>query len=98
MIQRSKSKNGDQIKVTFALPQDHAHSPQAVVGDFNQWDPTVNPMKRRSNNTYSATITLATGQRYAFRYLCEGNQWCNDDDADGHEPNVFGSHNSILIT
>lgn len=98
MIQRSKIKNSDQIKVTFTLPADHTCPPQAVVGDFNHWDPTVNPMKRRSNNTYSATVTLAPGQRYAFRYLCAGNQWCNDAAADAVAPNVFGSENSILIT
>lgn len=98
MIQRSKTKNGDQIKVTFTLPNDHAHLPQAVVGDFNQWDPTAHPMKRRSNNTYSATVTLATGRRYAFRYLCEGNHWCDEVNADAYEPNVFGTQNSILLT
>lgn len=98
MIQRSKVKNSDQVKVTFALPADQTYVPQAVVGDFNQWDPSANPMKRRSNNTYSATVTLATGRRYAFRYACANNQWCNDVAADALEPNVFGSENSILIT
>lgn len=98
MLQRSKSKNSAQVKVTFTLANDHTPQPQAVVGDFNQWDPTVNPLKRRSNNTYSTTVTLATGQRYAFRYLCEGTHWCDEADADAHEPNVFGTQNSILIT
>jgi len=98
MLQRSKSKKSDQVKVTFTLPNDHTLQPQAVVGDFNQWNPTANPLKRRSNHTYSATVTLATGRRYAFRYLCAGNHWCDEAAADAYEPNVFGTQNSILIT
>ncbi|MBV7331576.1 isoamylase early set domain-containing protein [Chloroflexi bacterium TSY] len=98
MIRRRKVKNSDQIKVTFALPEDYPHMPQAVVGDFNHWDSIINPMKRRSNYTYSATVTLKSGQRYAFRYLCEGDHWCNEEEADAFEPNEFGSENSVLIT
>lgn len=102
MIRRSKiknnGKNSDQMKVTFALPADYPHMPQAVVGDFNQWDVTATPLKRRSNGTYSAPVTLEPGQRYAFRYLCDGDHWCNDEEADAYEPNEFGSENSVLIT
>jgi len=98
MIRRSKVKNSNQMKVTFALPDTHPHKPEAVVGDFNNWDPAAHPLKLRSNKTFSCTVTLDRDQRYAFRYRCEGEQWYDDEEADEYEPNEFGSQNSILLT
>jgi hypothetical protein len=37
----------------------------------------------------SASLTLSTGKRYAFRYYRNG-RWFNDDQADGYEPNEHG--------
>ncbi|MBN1261269.1 MAG: isoamylase early set domain-containing protein [Anaerolineae bacterium] len=96
MIRRDNVKGSDKLKVTFILGED---SPAAsVVGDFNNWDPLVNPMKRRSNQKFSTSVILEPGKRYVFRYLAEGGGWFNDEDADAQEPNEFGGHNSVLLT
>ena len=98
MIRKKKQKGSDHVKVTFVLPEDHGYGKVAVVGDFNDWDPEAMPMKRRNNKTYSATVTLEAGGRYAFRYYCEDGTWVDDDDADATEPNDFGTVNGVVVT
>jgi 1,4-alpha-glucan branching enzyme len=47
------------------------HAPQAVsvhlVGDFNNWNPTANPMKQMPDRSWLLTLELKHGHhRYAF--------------------------------
>lgn len=69
-----------------------------LVGDFNDWDPAEHPFRVHPNGTRSVSVTVQPGQRYAFRYFCDGRFWCNDDDADGFERNQFGSENCFVRT
>ncbi|MEW5988586.1 MAG: isoamylase early set domain-containing protein [Chloroflexota bacterium] len=98
MIRKQALKDSDQVKVTFVLPGDHEHGHSSVVGTFNDWDPMANPLKKRSNGTVSASVTLPAGQRHLFRYLCDGDNWCNDEAADGYEWSEYGSENCVLLT
>ena len=101
MIRKQLVKKTNQVKVTFALPQDHPHAQASVVGDFNAWDPTANPLKRRSNKTCSTSVVLDPDKRYAFRYVFrydDGENWFNDEDADAFEPSVYGSENGVILT
>lgn len=98
MIRKKKIKDSDQVRVTFILPGDHPYGEVAVVGDFNDWDPSANPFVRRSNQTYSTAAVLDAGERYAFRYLCEDGSWVNDEAADDYEPNDFGDTNGVVVT
>jgi 1,4-alpha-glucan branching enzyme len=95
MIEREPGKGGDEVKVTFILPKDGGEDPTAVVGDFNDWDPTATPLRRRRDQL-SASVSVAAGRRYAFRYLAEGGRWFNDEAADDYEPNVYGGSDSVL--
>ncbi len=95
MIEREPAKNGDEVKVTFILPMDGGDNPTAVVGDFNGWDPAATPLRRRRGQL-SATVSIAPGRRYAFRYLGEGGRWFNDDAADDYQPNAYGGSDSVL--
>lgn len=98
MIRKQTIKKNGKVKVTFVLPGDHTYGDIAVVGDFNGWEPKANPFVRRSNNTYSTSVTVPAGKRYVFRYYCEDGTWVNDPDADAFEPSGFGSDNCILKT
>ncbi len=98
MIRKEKIVRSKNLKVTFTLSKDHPHAPLAVVGDFNSWDASAHPLKRRRDGTHSASVTLKSGQRYEFRYMCERGQWCNDEAADGYTPNAFGSDNCVILT
>lgn len=85
MLKKTKVKGSDQVKVTFTLPQDQPHGATSLVGEFNDWNPTANKLAKRSNNTFSTTVTLDAGKRYAFRYYAEDGTWFNDEAADDYE-------------
>lgn len=69
----------------------------ALVGDFNDWDASANPMKRRKDGSFTATLDLACGRSYQFRYLIDGSTWENDAAADGYAPTPFGDcENSVI--
>jgi len=94
MLRRRNVKDSNEVKVSFALPEDHPHAADAyVAGSFNDWDPQADRLIRRSNETYSAVVTLEKGQRYTYRYVSGDGEWFNAGDADGYE-----DENGILLT
>jgi 1,4-alpha-glucan branching enzyme len=96
VIHHEAERGGDQVRVTFSIPDDGPNGQAvAVVGDFNGWDPTATPTRRKGNRR-EATITMQVGRRYAFRYLCKDGTWFNDGGADAYELNEFGSYDSVL--
>ena len=97
MIRRRKSRSSDEVRVTFVLPADHGHGDAAVVGTFNNWDPTRHPFVKRSNGTYSVTVTLPAGSSHLFRYYGLDGSWFNEPEADGYEPSGKGSDNCALL-
>jgi len=93
MISRQGKRNSNEVRVTFALPADTPNAEATVVGEFNHWDKTAHPLKKRSNGTYSVAIELTKGKRYAFRYYnAAQNVWFNDPEADAYE-----GDNGIII-
>ena len=96
MIRCEPMKGGKKVKVTFVVAEDGMEGRAlAVVGDFNDWDPTATPL-RPEGDVRAATIAVASGGRYAFRYLAEGGRWFNDDAADAYQPNGFGDDDCVL--
>ncbi len=81
--------------MTFAVPADAANGEVAVVGDFNGWDPTTDPL-RRCEDWLRTTVVVEAGRRYRFRYLAEGGRWFNDSEVGVYEPNGMGDDNSLL--
>jgi 1,4-alpha-glucan branching enzyme len=96
MLKRRKISGSNTVKVSFILPADDSRLPASVVGDFNDWDPGVDPMVRRSNGTYSAVVPLVADATYHFRYRSDDGSWFNDDAADGYEANVHGSTDCLV--
>lgn len=96
MIKRTTSTS-ESVKVTFVVPVADCDRPVSVVGDFNQWDPLANPLRKRSNGTRSASVELSVGASYRFKYLAEDGAWFCDEQADDHVANEYASVDSILI-
>jgi 1,4-alpha-glucan branching enzyme len=93
MIRLSKIGNSARtVRVTFALPVDQAATGCSVVGDFNGWEPGVHPMRKRSNGTRSASVTLPRDTRVQFRYLGDDGRWFNDPDV-----TEFDGSDSVLV-
>ena len=84
MIRRQTK--GDDVRVTFSLPQDAATGPISVVGDFNDWTPGTHTLVKRANGTRSVVVTLPKGTSARFRYLGENGNWFDDEDADETTP------------
>jgi 1,4-alpha-glucan branching enzyme len=69
----------NKVRITFALPLGEPDVPVSVVGDFNGWDPHAHPLRKRSNQTRSASVTVPAGSTLRFRYLAEGGRWFDDE-------------------
>lgn len=85
------------VEVSFQLPKElvQAEGVKAfVVGSFNNWDKTANPMRNCKNN-FSAKIKLAKGE-YQYKYYLSNDQWINDAN-DAKTSDGFGGENSIKI-
>lgn len=62
--------------VGFSIQAGPARS-VAVVGDFNDWDPSVTPLTRTVNGEWRAEVRLAPG-RYRYGFLVDGRRWLAD--------------------
>lgn len=94
MIIKTFAQDGLTCRVTFRLTADVQSA--SLVGDFNLWNPAVTPLERTEDGAFGVTLALESGRPYRFRYLVDGEQWLNDDTADGWVPNQFGSADSII--
>ncbi len=92
-----KTKKG-VVKVTFELPAQVAAKQAVVVGEFNNWDPTATPLKRKKDGSFSTALTLESGKEYRFKYYLDGERWENDPNPDRLVPNMFGTQDSVLTT
>lgn len=95
MIEKRGQKRGKAIKVIFSIPVEWLSRPVAVVGDFNDWDPGVNPLRKRGSR-WQTSIVFEPGRRYAFRYLDVDGRWHDEPGADDIEINEQGGTNCIL--
>jgi 1,4-alpha-glucan branching enzyme len=98
-IKKQYLKTKPICKVTFKIDAAIGNSaPKAyVVGEFNDWSTTANPMKRLKNGGFTATIDLEKGRAYQFRYWLGKQHWENDSEADRQVPTPFGdSRNSVI--
>ena len=83
MILKKYSPKGKSCRITFEVSLDSADSAIAVVGDFNDWDYTANPMKRVSRSkVWRAVVSLKPGSEVQFRYLSDKG-WLDEKNADG---------------
>lgn len=96
MITKSFSKNGKTCRVTFEILAGTGAEKAYLCGDFTEWEKTCMPMKRRKDDSFTASVTLKTGQDYYFRYLLDEGRWENDEAADQFVPNPFGSDDSLI--
>jgi 1,4-alpha-glucan branching enzyme len=91
MIKTTKLRRDGTVKVTFALPATEPAGAVSVVGDFNDWNPSAHPLRLRTNQTRSASVTVPVGSTLRFRYLAEGGLWFDDETlpgTDGGDPSL----------
>lgn len=103
MLKKQVVKSRNVVKVTFAvqkeeLPEGLEVKTLHVVGEFNDWDETADPLAfHRKKKAYRTTLELTPGRSYMFRYLINSQHWCNDWEADEYTPNTFGEDNCVVV-
>ncbi len=86
------------MRVTFELPATLWADEIAVVGEFNDWDPSAHRLARDPDGVWRLTLLLDGHRRFQFRYLVDGAHWANEPFADGLVPSRSGGYNSIVAT
>jgi 1,4-alpha-glucan branching enzyme len=101
MLKTTASKTGTTkqplVKVTFALPAEGIAQPVSVLGDFNNWDPYANPLKKRSNGTCSAVVEVPAGSAFRFKYLDADGTWFCDPEAEAVVHDEYQVVDSLLV-
>jgi 1,4-alpha-glucan branching enzyme len=94
-VQPSELDGDGTVLATFRLPADVGATTAHVVGDFNEWSRSANPMEADGDG-FVAQVPLEPGRRYRFRYLLDGERWENDWAADDYVDNEHGGTDSVL--
>lgn len=81
--------------MTFRLPHEVIADQVAVVGEFNDWSPTANVM-RKDGDSFVTEVAVVPGRAYRYRFLLDGERWENDWAADRYVPNEFGGDDSVI--
>ncbi len=100
-IKKEYLKGINVCRVTFRLPEAAAPDAKSVyiVGDFNNWNISANPMKMLGNGDFITKLDLGTEKEYQFRYLIDESKWENDWNADKYIKSPYGNHdNSVVLT
>lgn len=100
MLKKDYSKTKKVCKVTFSLPatavQDGAEV--RVLGDFNNWTWQSGLLMKAGKTEYTASIELALGANYEFRYAINNERWENDWAADAYVPSPFDGITNSLVS
>ncbi|KAF0131993.1 MAG: hypothetical protein FD155_517 [Bacteroidetes bacterium] len=97
-IKKQVLKSKPVCKVTFKVTKAEAGAAGevAVLGDFNEWNPTADVMSKLKDGSFSHVIEVETGKSYHFRYLADGANWFDEPEADAHQTSEFGSANNVI--
>jgi 1,4-alpha-glucan branching enzyme len=82
---------GDGVLFTASYPD--AKTMQ-IAGDFNNWQPGKNQMRKAGDGTWQARIPIAKGT-YRYRFVVDG-KWQHDPNNSSTEPNPYGELNSVV--
>jgi 1,4-alpha-glucan branching enzyme len=91
-IQSNRKRGRRKVVFSFDFP---SADQVILMGDFNQWNPKVHPMKKDSSGMWKKTTMLYPG-RYEYRFQVDG-QWKNDPANHRMCLNRFGTYNNVVI-
>ncbi|MBA3009908.1 MAG: isoamylase early set domain-containing protein [Proteobacteria bacterium] len=98
-IKKQYLKTRPICKTTFRLSTEEARNAKhvSIVGEFNNWNKTANPMKPLKDGGFVATLDLETGREYQFRYCFDRIAWGNDPGADTYLYSSYGNCENSMI-
>jgi hypothetical protein len=86
----SAARSSGENQVLFVMPAPNAKS-VAVLGTFNNWEPT--PLTENKDGIWTASLTLPPG-RYEYAFVVDGRWWGQDPLADEYVRS-FGEYSSV---
>lgn len=100
-IKKQNLKTEQLCKVTFKVVNGNgldAHKIK-ILGEFNNWNPQTEPMKKLKGGVFTQVIKLETGREYQFRYLVDDYFWENEPEADKLVPSGVDplEYNSVIV-
>lgn len=98
MLTKNWNAKTGRFDVTFDLPAELDIEQAAVVGEFNDWSETADPMSKQADGCWSTTVSLEPSRSYRFRYHLGEDRWENDWNADSYVSNDFGGADSVVTT
>jgi 1,4-alpha-glucan branching enzyme len=98
MITKSTDPKTGHYLATFTCHPPASAKHVSICGDFNHWQAGQDTMTREADGTFTITLALKPGSRFAFKYLADVGGWLNDDKADDYQQNEYGVWNSIVAT
>lgn len=98
-ISKNFLKSRPSCKVKFQVPADNVPEASSIylVGDFNSWDASSHPMKKRKDGVFYIEVELPLGHDYQFRYFTDSGVWFNDEQADAFVPCAFSKAENFLV-
>lgn len=99
MLVKRPGDRPDVLAVTFRFPSIIWAESVHLAGDFNNWSRLAHPMLRpEDGDSWELTLELPKDRQYEYRYLVNGDTWCNDCNADGYVADPYGTYNSVVCT
>lgn len=99
-LKKKYLKSKPICKVTFVVSKEAAGTAEQIhlVGDFNNWEKGIHPLKKLKNGEFKVTVDLPCGEEYQYRYLLDDAVWQNDWEADKYVSSPYhGADNSVVV-
>ena len=98
-LNKTFSSDGKKCTVVFTVNPQAASGATKVhlVGDFNSWNTTANPMKKGPDGSFTLKKQFETNKEFQFRYVLDGNVWINDWKADKYVRSEFANDDNSVV-
>jgi 1,4-alpha-glucan branching enzyme len=80
-------------KASFRLDAPGARE-VCLAGSFNEWNPSIRPLKRDMQGIWTITVMLVPGT-YEYRFVVDG-EWRDDPNATERRANEHGTQNCVI--
>ncbi len=83
-----------RVYVQFVVDAPAAHTVH-LVGDFNEWQPTVELEDADGDGVWSGRVPLRPGV-HEYMFVLDGSDWVTDPNAVGYQDDGFGQRNALV--
>ena len=93
MVAMESGQKTKNHHVTFTIEAPGAKQ-VVLMGNFNNWDPKMHPMKNNGKGVWEKKLKLNPSQ-YEYKFLIDG-EWKEDPENEQVCANCFGTRNNVL--